>query len=48
MNDGILYMDDIWSKYRSPSFCSDAHFSRVCPTEATPEEIEFLNEEYLK
>ena len=39
----VIYDDDI-----CPWECSASHFCRVCPTEATPEEIEFLNEEYLK
>jgi len=39
----VIYDDDVW--YWE---CSASHFCRVCPTEATPEEIEFLNEEYLK
>mgnify|MGYP003490156408 CR=1 FL=1 len=47
-NDNVIYMDDVWARYNSPWYCSAQHFCRVCPTEATPEEIDFLNESYLK
>lgn len=46
----LYYTDDIsfFNIYNPWCYCSKAHFCKVCPTEATPEEIEFLNEEYLK